>query len=227
MYALAMQIESQTTIIQAPTLPLSVLNDIASNILGKRENNPDYLELTTKEKQSIGIKETRELIKWLQLKPFQSQAKLAIVYEAEKLTTEAQNSLLKTLEEPPKNSYIILITYNHKRLLQTIISRSELIVYRDETSTSKELQEDIAKLMKSDLPDKIKWIDSIHKIKDKRERKSKIRNTFEDIYRYTQSNSASTKEKYENLKLIEQSYTALERNVNIKLILENLLFNFK
>ena len=54
-------------------------------------------------------------------------SKICLIYQAENLTTEAQNALLKTLEEPPPSTHLILLTSNHHRLLDTIISRSQII----------------------------------------------------------------------------------------------------
>lgn len=76
---------------------------------------------------SIGIAEVRELSQWLNLKPYQSKKKAAIIFEAEKLTIEAQSALLKNLEEPPANTFIILVTPNADVLLPTIVSRCQLI----------------------------------------------------------------------------------------------------
>lgn len=80
-----------------------------------------------KPKLSIGIAEVRELERWLFLQPYQSPKKAAIIYQAEKLTPEAQNALLKNLEEPPKNTLFILLTDSPDLLIPTIISRCQLI----------------------------------------------------------------------------------------------------
>ena len=76
---------------------------------------------------SIGIGEIRQLQKRLALKPYSSPLKAALIRKAEKLTLPAQNALLKTLEEPPAKSLIILTTVKSELLLPTIISRCQLI----------------------------------------------------------------------------------------------------
>lgn len=76
------------------------------------------------EELSIGIEKIRELIKNLQIK---REKTVAIIFEAEKLTVEAQNAFLKTLEEPPENTTILLCTSNEDLLLETVNSRCKYI----------------------------------------------------------------------------------------------------
>lgn len=87
-------------------------------------NNPDFLLLYSPE--SLGIEEIRNLQHWLSLKPFQEKKKIILIKEAQSLTPEAQNALLKTLEEPPPNSLIILTVPDRFLLLPTIISRCQI-----------------------------------------------------------------------------------------------------
>lgn len=74
---------------------------------------------------SIKIDTIRELQKDLQLKPYEGSKKVHIICDAEKITPQAQNALLKTLEEPPGYATIILLTANGNSLLPTIISRCQ------------------------------------------------------------------------------------------------------
>src|SRR3990172_11411736 len=67
--------------------------------------------------ESKGIEMVRELIINSFRKPFNSKLLTLIIIEADKLTSEAQNSLLKLLEEPPKETQLILITQNRNNLL--------------------------------------------------------------------------------------------------------------
>lgn len=76
---------------------------------------------------SIGIKQVRQLISFLILKPYSAPNKTILIKEADKLTIPAQNALLKTLEEPPANSIIILTAPNKESFLPTIISRCQII----------------------------------------------------------------------------------------------------
>ena len=60
-----------------------------------------------------------------------AERKVGVIYEADRMNSEAQNALLKTLEEPPKESLIILVTAKPKALLPTTISRCHLLTLMD------------------------------------------------------------------------------------------------
>lgn len=76
---------------------------------------------------AFGIADVRKLIHSISLKPALSEQKAIIIHEAQALTIEAQNAMLKTLEEPPENTSIILTTSNQDLLLPTIVSRCKVI----------------------------------------------------------------------------------------------------
>lgn len=78
--------------------------------------------------KSISIGEVRELKRELSLAPYQSKYKVAIIYPADKLTVEAQNALLKLLEEPTKKSIILLLAESEESLLPTVLSRCQRII---------------------------------------------------------------------------------------------------
>lgn len=87
--------------------------------------HPDLISLD--ESDSIGIKEIRQLQKKIGLKPFRAKVKVAVIPQAEKLTVPAQNAFLKTLEEPPDSTQIILLSSRKEALLPTILSRCRLV----------------------------------------------------------------------------------------------------
>lgn len=76
---------------------------------------------------NIKISQVRDLQRFLSLKPHSSNCKIVSIQNSEKLTLEAANALLKTLEEPPQKSIIFLLAENKERLLSTIVSRCYLI----------------------------------------------------------------------------------------------------
>ena len=93
-------------------------------------SNPDFLEIMPDEKDKIGIgslrgdsDKNRGLISVLQETSLISKAKIIKINSAEKLNEEAQNYLLKILEEPSKNSHIIMLSSRPYRLKKTILSR--------------------------------------------------------------------------------------------------------
>ena len=86
------------------------------------DNHPDFI-LINKESETIKIEQIRELTNKIIEKPIISSKKVYIINDAEKMTKEAQNCLLKTLEEPPEFAVLILITSNENLLLTTVKSR--------------------------------------------------------------------------------------------------------
>jgi DNA polymerase-3 subunit delta' len=86
--------------------------------------NPDFITLEPEpDKQSISVDQVREFIGFFRLTSHGSRGRVAIVYPADSMTVNAANSLLKTLEEPPAGTLIILITESLKRLPSTVVSR--------------------------------------------------------------------------------------------------------
>lgn len=93
----------------------------------KSGNHPDVFVLDTGDEQSIKIARVRELIYRIQLKPFESEKKIFIIKDAEKLTLEGSNALLKTLEEPAGSSLLLLTTSVPEKNLATIKSRCHAV----------------------------------------------------------------------------------------------------
>ena len=107
-----------------------IAEDFAESLLGLRlENSPDYKCIGVKKgENSIKIDQIRDMIGNMSIKPY-GDYKIFIIDDADKMTIQAQNALLKTLEEPSAYGIIILVTRNDQALLDTIRSRSRLQVY--------------------------------------------------------------------------------------------------
>lgn len=87
-------------------------------------NHPDIIHITHEKPATIGVDDIREQINdTISIRPYSSQYKIYIMDEAEKMTIQAQNALLKTIEEPPSYAVILLITANPEAFLPTILSR--------------------------------------------------------------------------------------------------------
>lgn len=94
----------------------------------KSANQPDIIFLTHEKPNTIGVDDIRTQINGdVAIKPYSSPRKIYIISEAEKMTVQAQNALLKTLEEPPEYAVILLLTDNAGALLSTILSRCVLL----------------------------------------------------------------------------------------------------
>lgn len=95
-------------------------------------NNPDFYEIELEEDEnSIKIDTIRDMQKKIQELPIISNRKVYIINDSEFMTKDAQNCLLKTLEEPPKFTTIILIVSNESKILNTIKSRCLKIYFKD------------------------------------------------------------------------------------------------
>jgi DNA polymerase-3 subunit delta' len=91
-----------------------------------------------REKNSIGIEEIKELQEEMRYKPFQEKVQIALILDAKKLTTQAQNAFLKTLEDSSDTTIYLLQVRNEKNLLPTIISRSKKIYSKAKEEKRKE-----------------------------------------------------------------------------------------
>lgn len=81
----------------------------------------------------ITIAQVRELMREVQLKPAEGGFKLAVMIEADRMTLEAANAFLKTLEEPPPRSVLVLLSSEPQRLPETIVSRCLRLNFGGET----------------------------------------------------------------------------------------------
>lgn len=104
-------------------------NTCESCIKFNGENNPDIQIIDEIEEKSIKTETIKEMVKGVYEKPIEGSRKVYIINDSQKMTKEAQNSLLKTLEEPPEYVVIILITENENLLLNTIKSRCTKIKF--------------------------------------------------------------------------------------------------
>ena len=95
-------------------------------------NQPDIIRVIHEKPNSISVEDIREQINHdIVIKPYSSKYKIYIVPEADLMTVQAQNALLKTLEEPPAYGVIILLTENAEVLLPTIRSRCVMLKLRN------------------------------------------------------------------------------------------------
>ncbi|SKA76813.1 DNA polymerase III, delta prime subunit [Caloramator quimbayensis] len=87
--------------------------------------HPDYKIISSS--KSIGIDVIRKLIDDVNIKPYEGDKKVIVIKGADKITIEGQNALLKTLEEPLKDTTIIILLENINSILDTIISRCQVL----------------------------------------------------------------------------------------------------
>lgn len=107
---------------------VAMAHEVAGRILGtsadKVEGHADFFLLRpTNKMRQINVVNTRELIRLIQHSPSQGSRKVAFVMEVDRMNREAANAFLKTLEEPPEDTTIILATVRPHAVLETILSR--------------------------------------------------------------------------------------------------------
>lgn len=91
-------------------------------------NQPDIIFVGHEKPNTIGVEDVRNQINSdIAVKPYSSPYKIYIINEGEKMTPQAQNALLKTLEEPPAYAVLLILTTNAEELLPTILSRCVLL----------------------------------------------------------------------------------------------------
>ncbi len=110
------------------------------------KNHPDIITLIHEKPGTIGVEDIRRsIVSDVSVRPYSGKWKIYLINDAEKMSVQAQNALLKTLEEPPEYVVILLLTSNMSALLPTIISRSTVLNMRpvDDKTVRKYLMERI------------------------------------------------------------------------------------
>ena len=113
----------------------------------KENNHPDIIELDAASNNSVD--DIREIIEQVPYSPIVGKYKVYIIDEAEKMTVQAQNALLKTIEEPPEYAVILFLTNTLDVLLQTV--RSRCIIMNLRSVDTKLIQQYL--MQKYQLPD--------------------------------------------------------------------------
>lgn len=96
------------------------------------DNQPDIIKVTHEKPTTISVDDIREQVNNdIVIKPYSSRYKIYIIPEADMMSVQAQNALLKTIEEPPEYAVLILLTENAETLLPTIRSRCVMLKLRN------------------------------------------------------------------------------------------------
>ncbi len=190
------------------------------------QETPDIHILDRREENSIGIEDVKDFVKKMMFKPFGSGKQLAVIYQAEKLTTQAQNSFLKTLEESSDDTIYILCVDNEKNVLPTIYSRSQPIFVKQTKGEIQDIQK--PEILQNDLVDQFNYIEKISKEK---EDCLKLLNEIEEYFRVElekeikNDNINSSRAISEYLKYIQETRDKINSNCNKKLVLEALFIS--
>lgn len=103
----------------------------------RHQSHPDIIYVTHEKSGVITVDEIREqVVNTAALKPYESPYKIYIIPDADKMNVQAQNALLKTLEEPPAYAVFMLLSVSAEALLPTIVSRCTVLDIRPLSQTA-------------------------------------------------------------------------------------------
>ena len=163
--------------------------DFVFEILEKKLNfkvnaNPDFLLV---ENQSFSIDDARNFERWVIGKPLLGEVKASLII-VKSITFEAQNAMLKVLEEPPLGTYIFINLESLGGLLPTFISRVRILelskgVFWDRGISKTPFDSEAQKFLRASIKEKLSLINSLSKKEDKNEIKDLIKNLEEIAYK--------------------------------------------
>lgn len=194
--------------------------------LSRSDLSPHPDILIVEDQPSIGIQKIKTLEKFLSQKPYQKEQKIIFIPQADQLTLPAQNALLKTLEDPPAHSLIILVSPHQNHLLPTIISRCEIHRFPSPSNLNNQFLTAQAsifnQLQELSLGQKINFISQYSVSKSVA--LDFCTNQLKFLrYRLIFKNQPAC---LPIVKSLAQALNRLNQNLNPKLILENLIFHY-
>lgn len=182
--------------------------------------------------KSIKDEAIEELQTRLNKKPFFGDRNIAVIKNADTMTIRAQNRLLKTLEEPPLGTIIILLSENVENLVQTILSRC--VVFRVnafETLEYGEIKQQAQLLIRMLLNKEPFYLVKlkVNEFAEDRDSAMKLLDSMELIYRdlvianTKESRNYRKKDIYKSVELIEEARRDLQRGISIGYAMKNLI----
>jgi hypothetical protein len=184
---------------------------------------PDIHYLTSTE-NSLGIDEVKKFIQKMMYKPFEEGYQIAIIDNSDILTTEAQNSLLKTLEDSGDDTIFILLVRNEKNLLETILSRGSK--YYGSTKESVDIQDSVDEFISMDTVSRISYVEKLGTDSERDEISTFLKSL---LSRYNQSlvkllrEGKNTDGIIFHINTIQEAINGIDGNANKKLALFNMV----
>lgn len=198
------------------------------NLLKKYTIDPLDINIHAFEK-AVGIADIRNIQKQILLKPFRGRTKAAIIDAYQDITIEAQNALLKILEEPPSNTIVVITAAKKEVFLPTIVSRCKVITLQEKeaeltTDDSTKLHHELKILLNGKTGDKLRIAQDL--TADKGDAGLWLKKMTILVKAELAKNNKDIK--YLNLlKEIQKTYKTVEStNVSQRAALENLFLSF-
>jgi len=219
----------------------------------RRENHPDLHIYLPEGKSGIHtIATIQQLIAEVHLPPFEAKAKVFLLDQVHRMLPAAMNALLKTLEEPPPNTYFLLLTDESEPLLPTIHSRCRKIALPSTSPSALPIDPQLLFQLLTQRDDLV-LLDLLSKVEESEEDASlflkkcdtlfeKILNWYRDLHLLARKGDPAFlfhKEHAEILKkiatfpslekvtaLLAQSRLALRQHIKLRVVLQHLFFNY-
>lgn len=190
------------------------------------DNHSDYFEINKESVESIKIDEIREMQERISEKPITSNKKVYLINNAEKMTQEAQNCLLKTLEEPPDFITIILVSNNENTILPTIKSRCTKVAFTEENiqelSEEEKQRYELLKKVFGNI-EKYKSIDLLNNFDVLYKDKDNIFESLEFINMILIKKAKEDVKYAEYIDYVEETKNKLKSNSNYDMCIDNLI----
>lgn len=193
------------------------------------DDEPTYFKMLAPTDGTTSIAQIRELISFFQLKVPGSGAvkRAAVIGQAETMTTEAQNALLKLLEEPPADSVLVLASARPQELLATVRSRLQTVHLMDEQQIpDSEAVQLVKQALTGSAYDRLLLVDG--PLKPKETAKTFV-SALETVASASLSSAAGSGHNIERWqRVLQAAYTAreaFERSGNTKLVLTDLMLS--
>ncbi len=205
---------------------LAILADYLKTEFQLKLTNSPQVNIYNQEAESLKIKTVRQVIDQASFASFHNKTRFFAFLYVHKATIPAQNALLKLIEEPPANTYCLLITNQLNKLLPTIKSRCLLVHPQKQTAVNKnqQLPDFLTKLFQN--PTAVTFSDIIEWAGEHKDRSSALQILNESLLAINNSNTAASK-KIIILQELSTAIKNLEANFNTKLSLEKALFSIK
>jgi DNA polymerase III delta prime subunit len=179
----------------------------------KTQANPDFLLL---EIESFGIDDARELERWATGTPFLGGLKVSVMI-IKSITFEAQNALLKVLEEPPLGTYIFINIESLGGLLPTFLSRVRVLDAPEEDTKENIPKDNTYKFLNSKIKEKLSLIQSLSKKNPSADGKSEMKELIKNLEEVAYKNNF----KSQDLKsILTAKILASARGSSPKMLLE-------
>jgi len=199
---------------------LSDAIDLSKKLMGPNHhakidsgNHPDLHLYRPEEKSDLYLMANiQKLIQEMALPPFEAPLKVFILEEAEKMLPSASNALLKTLEEPSEDSFVILLSHRRERLLPTILSRLHPIDFSPPETAPVDLGPFFALAQKED------WVELLEALSQLEEEKPE--SLFQGFLQQVPSQDFS-----KALALVREAQLALQHNVKLRTVLLHLFLS--